>query len=869
MVPVRRSVLRLICHVVLLVGTTLCSGLIAQESGSSTAADTATASATPSAQPESEGGAVRGLEFTSLTRTSQGRARVGSLVVLKATVRNASEQSAQGVLVSQLSGQAGDEFRRSFTLNAREEKSFHLAVRVPDQASTPNVDVAVTLNVLEGGREVMLMRRPDEPATQTLQFPLVTNEMMTALAMDDEPPAKAYWRWPKTERYSTYELAVTTRVEASMSRICAMFDDGPFPLNMSDWDSIDVLIVSAPRVFNDATAIAAMQQFIQRGGRVWIMLDRIETSAVRELLVGGQECETVDVVELNHFEVDVAGSSYAAEDRTVDRDQPVSLKRVMQHGGRVTHSVEGWPIAIWYPIGSGELLLTTLASDAWLIPNSTHRSPNPTYQSNFKLPLWAATFASSVQTKKEAQPLVADDVAYPLELIGNPVVSFQLVGLMLLGFCSVLIAIGLWRIFSARDLSWMGGLAPALALAACGPLIAVAMGIRTDIPDMVTRLQLIQLGQHGGGTLREFAAVYSSANQAMKLTSKADGIVKPASSMDSGVRQTTVDDFQSWSLSNQNWPTGTWRYETEISLNQAAVNATGELTASGLMIELPQNLPSPLKDVVVNFVPGQTSLGKLSQQNQRLLIDGEFDAAGERWTTDTIVSDEQHRRAEVYGALFSRQAKQPRHPLRMLYGWTDMWEASPQWDVPLEQRGSALVSLPITLSTPKVGTEVFLPHSLVRIEPSAYAEGMSSIYSFSTGKWTEESTFSTKASLSFVLPPEAVPLEASAVTFEWDVKAPKRTVRLLNHSPEGLRELVTLQEPSIPWQATFKDPQLLEDLRDGRLELQIDIDDREGLADSDRSTFVSWRIKQLHISVTGRTLPRDSLSQAPVAPPSQ
>ena len=68
------------------------------------------------------------------------------------------------------------------------------------------------------------------------------------------------------------------------------------------------------------------------------------------------------------------------------------------------------------------------------------------------------------------------------------------------------------------------------------------------------------------------------------------------------------------------------------------------MTKEGLSIELPQELPSPFEDIVVNMVPGAQSLGtyalgKSVDGKKRLLIDGELPAEGDRWTTDTIVSD--------------------------------------------------------------------------------------------------------------------------------------------------------------------------------------------------------------------------------------
>jgi hypothetical protein len=805
-----------------------------------------------------------GLEFVALSRTAQGRAKPGGILVLRAVVRNTSEQSAEGSFVAKITGYAGEEYRRQFTLNAKEERALTLPVRIPNPVDGPSVEIGVTLNVLESGREVMLRRRNDEPASQTLTFPLVLADTLTALTMNDSPPDAVYWSWPPTEKYASYEFAVTTRVEAGKSRMCAMIDEGLFPLNMADWDSIDLLIISNPRAFDDASSVAAMQQFMQNGGRIWIMLDHVETESFRGLFMDGQHCETVDTVELNRFVVDVTPPSppISVEDRTVDRDQPLRLKRVVQQGGSVTHLVDGWPIAIWYPIGSGELLVTALESEAWILPNAVQQNSDPSYQSDFKLPVWGGRLAGLLHADSEEMPIETSTITYPLELIGNPVVSFGVVGAVLSIFCCSLIAFGMWRFFSAADLKWIGGLAPVLSLAACIPLLFVAMRARHEIPAMITKLQIIRLGEQGTGTLREISAVYNDKSQAMTLQSNSDGLVTTARTMQSGIRKTTIEDFQRWSLSNEDWPPGSWRYETQVTLNHPPIHARAEMTADGLVIAIPQNLPSPLEDTVVNFSLNSKALGKWTSDHQ-LLIDGQFEAENERWTTSSIVSDEQGRRATVYSQFFDPQKNQQSLPNRTLYGWTNLWPQSPQWNVEVPQKGAALVSIPIELVTPEPGTEVLVPHSLITISASPYAAGMSTAYNMRTGQWAQESTLATNSILNFSLPPEVLPLEATAIHFEWDIKAPKRTARLINIDRFNNKsiEIVALNEPSIPWRATSKDGQLLEDLRDGSIELQIEIADREGLSEAEKQSFISWQIKHLRIAVSGRTLPRDDLAE--------
>jgi len=67
--------------------------------------------------------------------------------------------------------------------------------------------------------------------------------------------------------------------------------------------------------------------------------------------------------------------------------------------------------------------------------------------------------------------------------------------------------------------------------------------------------------------------------------------------------------------------------------------------------------------------------------------------------------------------------------------------------------------------------------------------------------------------------------------------------------------LVTLRAPSIPWKSKIDDPSVLNELREGRLVLRIEISGSEE-TESAQSSLVSWRIKHLRLKVDGRTLPR-------------
>lgn len=810
------------------------------------------------------GGAARaepavlaGLEFVRLSKAPVTRIKKGGMIALQASVRNSGRVAAIGQLVGRLVGQSGEEDRRQIELGPGEEKDFDLRIRVSPKTTTSPISVSVTLNAIENGREVML-KKGDEPVSETLTLQFDEELVSTAIALPLEPLDGAYWRWPETEPYASYELVLASRIDLGLTRRCILLDSEPMPLSSVDWKGVETMVVGKRETLMDTAVVTSLQAFLQRGGHVLIMLDEIDASMVRPLLVSDQQCETVETVELNHIVMEInSPTALALQDRTIDSDQPMRMKRVLQQGGRVTHSIEGWPAAISMKIGDGELLITTLESKAWLTPRKS-QSIDQMSQSRFTAPLWEGTVSSSLNSTKLAEPFDAVEPSYPLQLIGSPVVSRQLVGSILVGFCILLVAAGIGTAF-AGDLRRIGLIAPGVAIASTIPLVLAATWTRSDIPSLVSELQYAQFWPNGGGLIRSKAAVYLAESRSMDLVSKTDGFAVPSENIESGVRSLVTKDFESWQLSNSDWPPGTWRYKSEVALSQGSYSAKSKLTDKGLELEFPEGMPSPPTDVVVNFNPGSPSLVNWIEPNKSILVDGELPADGNRWTTSSIVSDEQGRRATVYTNLFLASETRRSPTPRTVLCWTSLWPQSPTWNSPLERRGAALVSIPIELAIPEVGSNIFIPYPLIKIEPQEDNKAVSTIFNYRTGYWAGESSLDTEADLAFVLPSEAVPLEATSINLDWDIVAPRRKVRLIWSVKDSPIDIVELNSPSIPWKGTIDNPRVLKDLKDGRLDLRIAITNADGGDSNSQSSFISWRIKHLRISVTGQTLPRNNL----------
>ncbi len=798
-----------------------------------------------------------GLELVRLTRTPFTRVEKGGVLSLRASIRNASNEPAIGYLVGKLAGQTGEEDSRRIELGAGEFKDFEIQFRVSPKSEGPQVTAIVTLNAIENGREIML-QNGEEPLSRTLAVNMDTDRFATATSILRDQPETPTWRWPPKERYAQYEVILATRVDAGLSRRCLHLDNEPMPIASLDWQAIDSLVIGKPETFDDAVAVGAIKNFLSRGGKVLVLLDEIDTKLIRDLMAPDQQCETVDTVELNEFVMDIRSPiEFSDADRTMQFDKPVRLKRVFQQGGRVTHSVDGWPAAICMNVGAGELILTALESRVWLQTRAAHRSQDPYYRSDFSVPLWASTLTSALSTAPAIEPLDAKEVSYPTELIGTPIASRNLIGAALIGFCLLLASVGVWNSFSG-DLKRLGWLAPLLALACSIPIIVGSSWSRSEIPPMSSELQMVQFWPTGGGLLRSKAAVTIPESRSMDLVGEADGFAIASENIESGIRRLTTQGFENWQLSNANWPPGTWRYQAEVALPHPFFSAKSRLTSKGLEIDMPDDMPSPPEDVVMNFSRGLPCLGQWTEPKKRLLVDGTLSAEGGRWTSDAIVSDEQGRRAKVYNDIFLHTESSRNAPLRTLYFWTSLWPQSPVWKPNLDRRGAALVSVPIQLETPPVGATVLVPHSLIQIVPQT--ENISTMYNHRMGRWGGEFNSDKAAELSFLLPPEVVPLEATSIHIDLNVVAPKRIVKIVWSAGNAPIELVRLNSPSIPWQGTIDNPRVLQDLIDGRLDLKVEVIKEQGLSESEtQDSFIGWEIKHLYISVHGKMLPRNNL----------
>lgn len=797
------------------------------------------------------------LSFDGISLKPLSRVAPGGVLVLQARVANLGDALAEGTIVVSVEEFPKTQSARRVVLEPGQHTQLDLFVSMPENfQGLKSIHITATLMIRSGERQVILERN-GTPVQHALAIDVGSGRSF-AMALPSEPLKKPDWYWPQELPPTDYEFAIAARIESGNDRTAASFDNRSVPLNQADWAGLDLFVISDPNVLVDGAFVESLRRYVASGGRLWIMLDLVPCTLVRPLLGTNQLCEEIERVELNDFAVNHVGTivQHSEQERRVVSETDLLMVRVLQEGGRVRFDVEGWPAAIEMNIGYGQILLTTLDSRAWIEPSTKKSTKGESFQSSYQPRVWAKYFSVDANESRSLLPLT-ERVDYPLSQIGNPVVPRKWVAVALIGFFVVLAVLGLWFAYIKR-LTAIGWLVPIATILLSIGLVSAANWVRRDIPESLSRFQMVELNDDGNfAHIREQSAVYLGTAASMLLASSQDGTPRSDETVTSGVPRFVQEDFQKWSLANEAWPPGVWRYDAEAILPTPQIVARGVLSNTGLHLRLPADVPWSLENPILSFATGDPMLCDPSDGG--FLVNNTIHVEGDRWISGSLLSDEQQRRLEIYRTFFQSNNKMHR-PTRRLFGWTPPWNYS-HWNRDLKQIGSALVSMPIELERPMVGSEVFVPHGLIRLQRNLSNVSLTASFDDRTGVWRKENSAGADLGLQFVLPEEIVPFAAKAIVLELDIRAPQRDVSVAIRTKSGFSERFKLESPSIPWSETITDVDVLESARDGILEVQMKISEsRIQKSQGLMATVIPWHVDHFHVNMRGSVSAKSSLS---------
>ncbi len=807
------------------------------------------------------------LVFRGVSPDAIGRAIPGGVMVLNAAVGNAGTEEASGTIVAKISGVESWENATFATVRPGELEQFELLIQLPEDLLPGDyIDILVSLMIDVDGREVRLV---NDGIPVSHSFRVLIEEPVNAVLFvsDEEPSAQPEWMWPPRRPHASSELIAAGLVDAGQAPDFAVAD-GRLPLRLAEWNSYSSLVVADPQIFRNAAAIDAMRQFLATGGKIWVMLDRVPSDLIVGLLAPDQAIETVDTVELNQFQLKVSRSNVRLSEAELTEDfwQPLEFTRVVQVGGVVSLAIDDWPVALRMPVGRGQLFLTTLPAEAWLQPRTEQPRTDRRFHTRFTAKRWGSQFVMEFNAHPFPEKPVAAERDFSMKLIGSPVIERQWVAMALALFCSSLMIVVGWKAWVGK-LIHVGLLAPMFALVASGALWLATLGVRRDLVDQVGKFQLVQVAPSGATAIvREQATVYQSNVSSMQLNSTIDARINVDRSVSSSVSRVVATDFHQSTLKNANWPAGVWRYGSTYSVQSQDLVVHAAIDQTGLKLTLPTGLPTPMEDAILAYAPGFPVI--CSPAANGFQTDGRLAAEGDRWFTDSVVSDEQRRRTEVYSSLFS-PTRQGGVLTGSLYGWTGLWQEGPEWNRELPTSGSALVALPVVLRRPEPGREVLVPPCLVELQQVDNAAGMTTAFRENEGRWIDESMMAATMALQFVLPRELTPFEARELEIELAIRAPQRQVRLAAMVDGEPQEIVQLDSPSVPWRGRITKPEILRQMQTGSLEVRLEVSELAGgEAQIDSATnVVPWNVRRLQLGARGSVLTSSNLATLDDASP--
>jgi hypothetical protein len=629
-------------------------------------------------------------------------------------------------------------------------------------------------------------------------------------------------------------------------------------------EGLDQLVICNDDLLGDGAALAAIRQWLYGGGRAWVMLDKVSPTTVRQLLGNRFDWDVVDHVLLDEFTL-VHEQPQPGEDPPLQRtfDDPLQFVRIMVANGNVAYSINGWPAAMWCNVGHGQVLLTTLDARGWYREwkSADHQPKDVIKKSSFAatepLRILAEKFL-----KRRKEPAKVSEAFEEIvsEGLGHEVLPLRFVALILGGFCASLVVSTL-VLARFGGTAVMGVLSPALAL-----LAAVTIGIAGSVSHRATPQSMAigeQIEVDEDFSTFQTSGVVSLYNQQKwdaPTGSDGGGFFVPGTGQTTGSTLRMVwTDLDRWRWENLTLPSGVQSASFSCAVPaDSPVKATATLNREGIVVDFDPGSLGDVSDVLL-LAPGRRAMQTHLQKNGTLLARVTDLLPPDQYATGTLVSGNQRRRQAVLRRLLAADNLWPSNDL-VLLGWTQPLDLPFVLNDPQYRTGSALLTMPVTLTRPDTGTRVAIPSCLVGYRTIKGDHGtVSPAYSNFDRKWVEQLVTATRANLRIDLPAVLLPMEVQHLSVTLNMVAPQREVTILgkNGNSNGQSDMVfwTTQSPVGIARIDIEPTEAWQVIDPGDLTLMLSIGQhphQEGGAGAQ----AGWHIDDFSLDVEGTILAR-------------
>ncbi len=796
-------------------------------------------------------GQIRKLQFSSMGEAAGARQYLpGAWGVVAVDVLNPTDKQADVAAVFNPTvgdSRASIEFRRRFVVPPHARRRTWAPLRIPSRDDEDyrrrRVDVSSRLIVQEWSGEISLKREKEYKTHQTiLATPPV--EPVTGLlghgAMED-----------LNDIEMAYEMVIALRVDSAQDRQLAFLNDREIPSVPESLDILDQLVISGNEFTDDTIGINVIRSWLHNGGRLWIMLDRVDTDFVERLLGDAFTCHVMGRTSLNEFQiepVEAVGSSATSGLQT--HEEPVDFVRVVVNDDmRVLHTVAGWPAAFWRPVGRGKVVFTTLGPHAWVQRRVQRVGPGMGGRGG-------ATSTSAFMPKPELEELPvmeprtpspseeADFEEYLMNKVGYRIASRTTVVTLMSLFCGGLIAAA-FVLHRGQRLDRMAWVAPAFAIAATLPLILFGMQSKST-PSTIVEAQMIEVS-HGG---EQFAAsgriaFYEPTTKEVSIGADSGGVFDLDDA--SAARRMVWTDTGTWRWENIEVRSGIQFAEFQRTARaDEPIRVIGSFSEEGLVGRI-EGVPGGLADALISL-PGLP--------RAHMEIDGDQFVASETLGSDSyigesLLDDEQRRRQIVFDKLFADHSD-PLFPSATVLGWGQPFDMKFKYPADSLRDGSALYSIPLIIERAPPDQLVHIPAAFVQFHTTRgpTGAGVASLHNPRTGKWVRARSGS-HIWLRCQLPRAVKRVELTSVKVSLRISAPSRLLQIAVPDGDDVKYVEEDSNPIGDLEFTIDDPALL-DVDDGGSFL-IGLIVSEIVDPQATEQEITWKMDHVHVEANGRT----------------
>ncbi|MEM9367808.1 MAG: hypothetical protein AAGD07_17590 [Planctomycetota bacterium] len=848
------------------------------------------------ASTDRDGGSVDGLtsdgpdgdappdHAESPTRVSFGPAGVqrfspGGWSALSVAGVNPSDHDTEEVVSFSIADDPSLQYSRRFWLPAESKRICWLPIQVPPDV--PQQGPTLPLSMIRihdrDGRESLAENLNGEPV-QERSVMLTPTEVNTALVVNSAdlvlPPVSPD-RPLDAVRSAEDELvklilAARDQVIQTPQYLPLIALRSPFiaPSHES-LHELDQLIIAGDHLREDTTGIESVRQWVHRGGRLWIMLDRAAPDLVEELIGHQVGFTEIDRIELNEFEFQFADRQPTPSDQTESwsSETPATLIRGIADVDEVALRINGWPAAMWQQVGRGEVLLTTLDSRGWL-----HADRRPTLAMLQIAGRFFETRDYPLQHTAWMKPILESEIGYEIP-------DRRLAGAVLSANAATVFLTGVWWM-RRRRLERMAVLIPISAVLTAGTLFWIGSRQTASVPSTVATGQIVEVLRGDDRlSVSSLHAVYTQDEDAQRLSSSGATLIQPEYQPTGETRRVRWDDSGHSRWLGNSQPPGVVRPYQSSTIQPAhpPIRVRGSFDSSGFCGNITGLDPLACEDVVAfakTGVRSAVSVDATDPQGALRCRVGDL-LPKNRFVAGSLVSDEQRLRQGLLQNLFADRLSPPFGNESGLLLWTKPFPTDVEATPSFQTRGMALVSIPIEFVRPAPGTEFVVPATFIHTGLATDEGGFSLAYNPQTGEWLDDLTEGQVTDLLFTFPESLQGMDLQRVDVNIKITAPQRTLIIQCQQEGSLQPVYESYSPTGNVRFAIERPEWLQQRAEGGWWMQVGVTGRNQQTEqsangpagdgsfavdrmppnalpSQEKENATWTIESVSISVVGR-----------------